>query len=336
MHPGRGQLLAAATAVVLGGSVAAMGVDDAAQKRVQGFRSLDAWSVLHVDEGPDSTVWVAENLRTHTRSLVIDGFEATSEGPGTQYMRWMGHLPALAAAKLDRALVICFGTGQTADALWQHGPTRLDIVEISQAVLDAGHFFESNGGVLQRPNVHVTASDGRAFLRRQTGARFDVITLEPMPPNLAGANNLYSTEFYELVASRLAKGGVVAQWLPYHLITAYHMRSIVASFRQTFPHTRLWNDPERGTGILLGGMRAWSLGSSGAVLPLPPDQIGKYFVLDRQQLTKLVAGAEPVTDDNQLLSYGLDRLNRSAHGVDDWALRLARRNRALVRAASAP
>jgi spermidine synthase len=332
-HRGAAQLAATAIALCLGGVVASLGADNAASRRVHGYQAQPFQQLLHVDEGPDSTLWVTQDARTHKRALVIDGFLATSEGMNTKYMGWMGHLPALAATRLDRALVICFGTGQTAYAVWQHGPARLDVVDISPAVLDAAGYFGSNHGVLERDNVHATVMDGRAYLRRQPAARFDLVTLEPMPPNFAGVNNLYSTEFYRLVAARLAHAGVVAQWLPHHLITLRHMRAIVASFQRVFPYARLWQDPESGTGILVGATAPWSLHESTVQLPLDLDQIQNHFVLDSAQLITLVAGATPVTDDNQLLAYGLDRLTRTAHGNQSWATDLSQQNHAAVRRA---
>jgi len=246
----------------------------------------------------------------------------------------MGPLPALAARHLDRALVICFGTGQTADALWQQGPSRLDVVDVSREVLENASFFPSNHSVLEHNNVHATAMDGRAFLRRQTKAHFDVVTLEPMPPNFAGVNNLYSKEFYELVASCLAGGGVVAQWVPYHLISSQHMRGIMAAFISVFPYARLWNEPVAKTGILLGGKQPWSLRASETPLVLSSSRIADQFILDRKQLRALIGDAIPVTDDNQLLSYGSDRLTRTAHSAESWSSNLATQNQALVERAS--
>jgi spermidine synthase len=333
VHFEAAQLAAVGSALCLGGMVAWLGAGDAASRRVHGYQAQPFRQLLHVDEGPDSTIWVTQEAQTHKRALIIDGFLATSEGVNTEYMGWMGHLPALAAIRLERALVICFGTGQTAYAVWQHAPARLDVVDISSAVLDAAGYFSTNHGVLEHYNVHATVMDGRAYLRRQSGARFDLVTLEPMPPNFVGVNNLYSTEFYRLVAARLSRTGVVAQWVPHHLVTTRHMRAIVAAFQRVFPYARLWQDPQSGTGILVGGSRPWSLHESAVQLSLTFDQIQSHFMLDSAQLTTLAAGATPVTDDNQLLAYGLDRLTRTAHGGQRWATELARQNHDAVRQA---
>ena len=143
-----------------------------------------------------------------------------------------------------------------------------------------------------------------------------------MPPNHAGSNNLYSLEFYELIRSRLAPGGAVAQWLPFHLLAPDHMRSIAATFRAVFPYTRLWIDPASGQGVLVGSQGPWVLKRTDLRLPLSLEAIERGFALDWDQLEEFSRGAELITDDNQLLSYGYGRLDRDRS--------LARRNRGIL------
>jgi spermidine synthase len=284
-----------------------------ARHRVQGFGYRDFGPPLFVAEGADATVWVTTVRRAKKRALVIDGFEAAGESPtGEHYMRFMGTLPALAAPSLQRALVICFGTGQTANAVRKQAPRRLDIADVNANVFRAAPFFTMNEGVLHDPRVHAAVMDGRAFLRRSLGALYDVVTLEPMPPNFAGVNNLYSREFYSRVTSHLSPRGAAAQWLPLHLIAESHMRAIIATFQAAFPHTRLWIDPLGGTGVLVGSRHAWGLRASAVPLDLTPRAIEQAFLLDEQELRVLTRDAPIITDDNQLLSYGLDRFTRTA------------------------
>lgn len=304
--------------------------DGGAQHRVQGFGAGDLLDLAFVSEGPDSTVWVAREQRGHRRALIIDGFQASGEGPGTGYMRWMGDLPALATPQLRSALVICFGTGQTANAVRSHHPGALTIVDVNPAVFAAAPLFAMNEGVLQDGHVRPVVMDGRAFLRRNPDARFDTVTLEPMPPNHAGVNNLYSVEFYELIRAHLRSAGTVAQWLPIHLIAPEHMRAIVGAFVQVFPHSRLWVDPD-GTGILVGGTRPWELRASDTRLPLNAAQLDARFLLDEDALRALSAGHAVVTDDNQLLSYGLARLSRSDGRGRQWWRALSAENMRILR-----
>jgi spermidine synthase len=179
--------VAVATAGVL--LVAAAFTTGIGAVRVQGQLAPMSYELLAFDEGPDSTVAAIE-YKDKTRALVIEGFQAASEMFLNHYMTWMGHLPMMLSERTDRALVICFGTGQTANAVRREGATRLDIVGLNRAVFAMAGYFPSNEGVLMDPAVHPIVMDERAYLRR-SDARYDVITLEPMPPNFAGVNALY-------------------------------------------------------------------------------------------------------------------------------------------------
>lgn len=330
----RPRQLALTSALTALGLLVAVRHDAVARERVQGVSSEVYREVLFVEEGPDSTVWVARDEEAGTLDLVIDGFAASGEAPGANYMQWMGHLPALAVSEIDEALVICFGTGQTANAVRQHDPERLWIVDLNASVFKAAEHFKSNEGVLEDPHVEPTVMDGRAFLRRRTDLRFDLVTLEPMPPNFAGSNHLYSREFYELIGERLAEDGVVAQWVPFHLVAPEHMTAIVRSFQEIFPYTRLWIDPASRTGILVGGLTPWSFAPEKAAdvdLPLPREAIDKAFVLDWDALGHLAEdSAEIVTDDNQLLAYGRDRFDRVGEAGSGWVRELDAQNRWIV------
>jgi spermidine synthase len=153
--------------------------------------------------------------------------------------------------------------------------------------------------------------DGRAWLRR-SARRYDVITLEPMPPNFSGVNSLYSREFYEIMAGRLEPGGVVAQWLPFHLLTPRHAASVSATFLSVFPDAMLWFDPVSATGILLG-RRASGAEPLGTVWPglarewrrrsLTDEEIRRSALLDAAQLARYASAGELVTDDNQMLQF---------------------------------
>ncbi len=322
--------LAAAAAGLVGLAVAGQYGGHAASRRVQGTGSAAYEEILYVAEGPDSTVWVAHDRALGNLDLVIDGFTATSEAGAAHYMRWMGHLPALATPRLERALVICFGTGQTAHAVRRHRPGALEVVDVSAAVLRAAPHFKSNRGVLEDPAVTATVMDGRAFLRRRRDLRFDLVTLEPMPPNFAGSNNLYSREFYQLIKERLAPRGAVAQWVPFHILAPAHMMGIVRSFQEVFPYTRLWMDPVSTTGILVGAARPWELRPSRIGLPLSDREIEEAFVLDFDEVAALAADGPLITDDNQLLAYGLDRLTRADDEGLAWIEHANARNHFIV------
>ena len=302
------------------------------RERVLGIPDFDDFGILAYDEGPDSTVSVVSDS-SGARSLIIDGFLTSSEGVrGVHYMEMMGRLPMLLHADPRRALVICFGTGQTANAVRQEGPVGLDVVDLNPAVLEMAHHFASNQGVLEDPRVRAIEMDGRAWLRR-THERYDIVTLEPMPPYFAGVNALYSKEFYEIVARKLEPGGVAAQWLPFHLMPPFWAASAAATFQAVFPDAILWMHPSEPTGIMLGrtGTGPDQLGSqwpgferSGGMRTFPPRAVRRSVVLNGEGLAKYARLGRVITDDNQLLAYGALRRRLPLRGAAAENVKLVR------------
>ena len=280
--------------------------------------------------GPDATISVVGY--EGGKALFINGFATTAESSGStgasdprfRYMESIGRLPMLLHPNPHDALVICFGTGQTAHSVRDEGPQRLDLADLNAAVFELGRHFESNHRVLDDPRVRKVVMDGRAWLRR-TEQDYDVVTLEPMPPFFSGSNALYSTEFYHLVHSRLRPGGLLAQWFPLHLMTPEQAKSVAASFVEAFPDTILWMDPGSlsasglpDQGILVGRkpLEGEAAGSFREEWPgyARPSESGRrsltateakgQVALDAEGLRRFVAESVPVTDDNQLLEYG--------------------------------
>ena len=271
--------------------------------------------LVEFHEGPNSTVSVSEG-EDGWRVLMIDGSSASAQSgskaySGVHYLTWMGSLPMLLHPHPDNVLIICFGTGQTANAVRHENPQSIDIVDINASVLRMAHNFKTNENVLDDPRVKTIVMDGRAYMRR-TQKMYDVITLEPMPPNLAGVNALYSREFYESARQKLRPGGTIAQWLPINTIEPHYAASIARTFRDVFPNAILWNDPIEPVGILVGSTDATpDIGSSWPGFKrtqtprtLSEDAVKQAVELNREQLTQYSAFGETITDDNQLLAYG--------------------------------
>jgi len=280
--------------------------------RIQSSSNLRGFRIIDFAEGPDSTIAVVESPKG-LRSLLIDGFGASSESSdGTAYMDWMGHLPMLLHPDPQAALVICFGVGLTANAVRHENPGPLDVVDVNRRVFEMAPHFRTNDNVLADERVRAVVMDGRAWLRR-VETEYDVITLEPMPPYFAGVNALYSLDFYEIMATKLAPGGVAAQWLPIHLLPPFHSASVVATFHAAFPDSILWFDPYTSTGILLGRRpgAASPLGEEWPGLlrdverPLSGEAIRAGVVLKQAGMALYGQHGAIITDDNQLLAYGM-------------------------------
>lgn len=288
------------------------------RNRVQGtdsYTDIKPTDIVEVFEGPEATLSVVQ-YGYNQRFLFIDGFIATgqaddgAEMTGEHYLSWMGHLPMLMHPDPKQALVICFGTGQTANGVRKENPDHLDIVDINKNVFRLAHHFSSNEDVIEDPKVSTIVMDGRAYMRR-THKTYNVITLEPMPPTFAGVNSLYSKEFYELAHRKLGKDGIIAQWMPFHLVTPHFSASITRTFLEVFPNAVLWIDPPSQTGILVGSKnpdadltKNFAGYKRDIERDMSEEDVQKAVFMNAAQLAQYIKYGDVITDNNQLLAYG--------------------------------
>ena len=197
-------------------------------------------SIRYFQDDSYSTVAVGDTAKG--RFLMVNSTRMMGDAPeGRRYAALMGHLPTLLHPDPQRALVICFGCGMTAGALNKQ-PELTDVVcvELSKAVLDAGHLFaDANGNVKESKKMEFVLADGRNYLLRSR-EKFDVITFEPPPPTQVGVVNLYSADYYQLCKDRLTENGVVCQWVPLLLLDEPDLQLVVKAFLEVFPNATLW------------------------------------------------------------------------------------------------
>jgi spermidine synthase len=190
-------------------------------------------------EGLETTVSVARD-GDGTQTLFTNSRGQTNDSPDlVRYHRVMGHLAALLAPnRAPRVLVVGLGAGATPGALAQHSGSQIDVVELSESVIAAAPFFHvANADVLQQPNVHLRIDDGRNYLLRNRQP-YDVVTADVVHPYDAGATNLYSIEYFSLVARSLAPNGIMIQWVSPG--SAFEHSLIVRTFLRAFPNSTLW------------------------------------------------------------------------------------------------
>jgi hypothetical protein len=191
----------------------------------------------------------------------------------------------------------------------------VDVVDIDPNVFAmAGHFREVNGNVAGDPRARLIVDDGRNFLLT-TDRSWDVITSEPMPPVFAGVSSLYSREYYALARRRLNPGGILVQWLPFHLMTPSEAASILRTVQEVFPETTLWVHSltgiivaRRDTPVEIDTVRLRALWDRPGLrrdlarlgVPGVEPFVG-LFMLGPERVRRVAAGAPLVTDDFPLL-----------------------------------
>jgi spermidine synthase len=126
--------------------------------------------------------------------------------------------------------------------------------------------------------------------------RYDLISMELSSIWFAGASNLYSHEFYDLLATRLKPGGVFQQWVQMHHIYKDDFATIVNTLRRTFPHVALFYGG--GQGILVASFE-----------PLRASRARLTALQQRPNLHEVLPygrALEALLDDVLVLDSGLD------------------------------
>jgi spermidine synthase len=195
-------------------------------------------TMLAEAEGRESSIALVNN---DDLGLVVNGKSDGSarRDAGTQVMA--GMIAALLHPEPKSAMVVGLGTGTTAGWLAEV-PTmqRVDVVELEPAVVQlAAAYAAVNRNALEHPRVHVQINDARETLL-VSRAKYDVIFSEPSNPYRAGVASLYTSEFYEAVRERLARGGLFAQWLQTYSIDERTAQTIYATISRVFPHVQTW------------------------------------------------------------------------------------------------
>jgi predicted membrane-bound spermidine synthase len=270
----------------------------------------------------DYTATVIADGEGMDKILLTNGTGMTTLTPIT---KMMAHLPlASLAAPPRRALVLCFGMGTSFRAALSWG-IPVTVVELVPSVPKAFGFFHADGEQLLRSGrATVVIDDDRRYLERARDT-YDAIVIDPPPPVQAAASSLlYSTEFYRVLARRLAPGGILQQWLPGADFTA--SSAFALALRASFPYVRTFRSIEGWGFHFLCSLQPLPRPSGAEMASrLPPAALKDLLewgpestaeaefqsVLDKelplQQLIDLAPGAPTLTDDRPVNEYYLLR-----------------------------
>lgn len=195
------------------------------------------------DEPFGRTYWGRDGVVEISKdgNVYLDGFWHTQLSDGKSHIgdryTWMMAFSALFAhpdPAPERALVIGNGVGLTAATLAR--VPSLDIVayEINHTLRDVLEDHpRASLGVDRHPRIDLRWQDARTGLALDT-TRFDLIVSAPLLLRQAGSSLLLSTEYFELLSSRLEDDGVLAVYahegVPSQTLTVYQ------TLRAVFPH----------------------------------------------------------------------------------------------------
>lgn len=288
--------------------------------RVDLARGFEGVELLYAREGRGSSVSVIRS--GGTRSLLINGKVVASDAVSDmQHEYLLGHLPTLLHPRPRTALVVGLGAGLTLGGVAaEPSLERIVVVEIEPAVRGAAmQFADLHDAVLSDPRVEIAWQDGRNHLQT-TRERFDVVTADPIHPWAQGAAYLYTTEYYAMIAERLAPGGIACQWLPLYELSVDDLRSVIASFTAAFPHATLWQ--ATGDALLIGSNAPIGVDVDALARRIAQPRVARQlaraglddaasflaeFVMDRPAMERFAEGAVPNTDDNLRLEFSSPR-----------------------------
>ena len=289
---------------------------------------------------------VVENQGSETiRTLLTNGKFQGNDSLEMAAQTGFALAPMMFVSAFDDALVIGLGTGHSAHIVEEMGFRSIDIAEIAPGIVQAARQFfgHINGGVVDRPNVHLILEDGRnALLLREK--QYNLITMEITSVWFAGAANLYSSEFYALAKRRLKPGGVFQQWVQLHHIGTEDLLNEISTLRHVFPFVSLWILGRQGILVasdheqIIHPAFLTRLQAHKSILGGEADALANRFqtllasrLLAPADVT-LIAESHPGlnTDRNRALEYASPRYNLSK--VDHFRINL----RALARWASFP
>ena len=282
---------------------------------------VDGWDDFGLWEDADASVMGVR--RERLAAIYINSKGDASTGPLDMITFLLsGHIPMFFLPKegADKAnvMVIGHGSGVTTGAISLYDEVeRIDVVEISKAVLDADKLFTgANHNVLSNPKTHVYLDDARTFLRT-VPRKYDLIVSQPSNPWIAGIGSLFTVDFFEDCRDRLEKGGIMMVWFHHYEQSNETIQLITRTIHQVFPHVQCFLTVESDT-IGLASME-----------PLPVDFAAMERLFDRPEIRSDLArvgvynlsgllayhGANPAhfatlvgegplnTDDHQRLEY---------------------------------
>jgi spermidine synthase len=186
-------------------------------------------------------------------TLYTNGKFQGDNGAEMPAQRRFAHFPSMFVKNEERVLVIGLGTGTTLGTISAYPWKHIEVAEISPSIVEASRQYFSGPArnSLTDPRVILALEDGRNHLLVSPN-RYDLVTMELTSVWFAGASNLYSHEFYELVRARLAKDGIFQQWVQLHHIRRRELAAIVRTLRGVFPHIALFVGGAQG--ILVASM----------------------------------------------------------------------------------
>ncbi|WP_419949856.1 fused MFS/spermidine synthase [Candidatus Palauibacter sp.] len=269
-------------------------------------------------EGVETTVAVLEVPEEDFKISFVNGRdEVPTDRASMAAFRLLGHLPPLMRPGARNALVLSFGNGIATGTMDTHEIPTIDAVDLSPEMIEAAAVYaEENYNVLESERLRLHVEDGRNFLLR-TEDLYDIISVDATHPANASSWALFTSEFYQLIESRLADDGVFMQWIPIHGVRESDYRDILRTVWDVFPEMVLWSTGSTHTYVVatrepmssavMQSILARAAANQTVLRDLgPPETIGGYVTMAGPQLTRYIGRGPVVTDNDAFFMPGRD------------------------------
>jgi len=276
--------------------------------------------LLYYQEGLDGVAAVI--FDGDQKSLTINGKLEASNVSNLPTQIGLGQIATLMHPDPRNALIIGLGSGITAGSLAMHGSIEsVSVLEISPEVIEAARYFaEDNHNVLSNPKLELVAADARNYALA-TRRQWDLIISQPSEPGTSGVSNLFTADFFRLMKTRLAAGGVMAQWFNIYGVSDSDVQTVLSDFGSNFRYVTVWNT-QTGDLIMIGsdelnGLDLRRLQQAFADQPLRTElsragitttaDLIQLYLISSDRLADYVMGAETNTDDRPRIEFSTPR-----------------------------
>jgi spermidine synthase len=292
--------------------------------------------VVFNEPGYNATISVTRAHVQHVPNLSLrtDGKPDASDIGDLDTQVQIGLVPLLLHPDPQDVLVVGFASGTTCGAVLKDPRVkRMDVLEIERAMVHASHLFDHmNGRPLEDPRTHLIETDARNHYR-VSEQKYDVIVSEPSNPWLSGPSHLFTQEAFGEAHGLLKPGGIMIQWMQGYSLHPDTAATILAAFRQAFPHVRIFSIPQANDFMIVGSDRAIPLdlaaidararqpavaqelsrtGVQGA-LDLIAEEVG-----DQGSVDLLTAGHPANSDDNGYVEFHAPKDKNQAQQLASW------------------
>lgn len=218
--------------------------------------------ILYYRDAADATVTVEQGDgigASDELGLRINGKPDASNKGDMSSQLLVAHLPMLMRPSCQDVFMLGLASGISGAAVLAHPVKQLVIAENCEPVLEASRFFTPwNRGLLTNPLARIRLEDARTLLKLSQ-QQYDVIISQPSNPWFASVGSIFSVEYYDLAASRLKPGGVMAQWFHVYEMHDGIVDLVLRTFCAVFPYVEVW-DASAGDLVLLGSKQPWDSG----------------------------------------------------------------------------